>query len=139
MKKHARATLPLLLLLLSAACRPGEPEPRSDLAGVWDLQTVDGAALPAPAPEEPAVTLRSVTMTLGAGGEYALLSAFRMQGQPSDSEATIGGTWVATDQGLTFYNDGSAPAVVEFGYRLDGDALQLTDHLGHVWVMRRRG
>ena len=138
MKTPARAMLPLLFILLSACGRPGEPAPRSELAGVWDLHTVDGATLPAPSPEEPAVILHSVTLTLGDGGDFALRSAFRMQGQSSDSEAPAGGTWQATDRALTFYNDDGGPAVVEFGYRVDGDMLQLTDHLGHVWVMRRR-
>ena len=66
------------------------------------------------------------------------MSAFRVQDQPSDTEATIGGTWVATDRALTFYNDAADPAVVEFGYVLEAGALHMTDHLGHVWVMRKR-
>lgn len=140
MKTTARAALPLILLIGLGACSraPGEPEPRSDLAGVWDLEAVDGATLPTPSPEEPSVMLRSVSMTLGADGEYALLSAFRAQGQASDSEATIGGTWVATDEALTFYGEPGGPAVVAFGYRLDGAVIHMTDESGHVWVMRKR-
>ncbi|HEX6589744.1 MAG TPA: hypothetical protein VF039_12030 [Longimicrobiales bacterium] len=140
MKTHARATLPLLLLALAAACArgAGEPAPRSGLAGVWDLVTVDGAQLPAPSPEEPNVLLRSVTMTLGNDGEYALLSAFRMQGQAEDTEATIGGTWKADGDALTFYTESGGPAVVQFGIVLEGETLLMTDEVGHVWAMRRR-
>ena len=140
MKTTGRVALPLVLLVGLAACSrgPGDPEPRSDLAGVWDLQTVDGDLLPTASPEEPTVTLHSVTMTLGGDGDYALLSAFAMAGQTTPTEATIGGTWVADGDALTFYNEQGGPAVVQFGVTLQGHTLMMTDQSGHVWAMHRR-
>ena len=139
MTTNARALLPVLTVLLVGACGSGgpeEPAPRSELVGVWDLVTVDGATLPARSPEEETVLLESISMTLTREGGYSLASSFRLNGQAPTS-TTIGGTWVATDDALTFHGQ-QGPAVVVFGYRLDGGLLRMTDEQGHEWTMRQR-
>lgn len=139
MPKHARV-LPLLALAFLAACgRHGtdEPTPRRDIAGVWDLVSVNGGALPTPSPEERSVMLDSVTMTLDADGSYSLDSAYRVTGQSEPQHMTIGGTWTATDDVLRFETEGG-PAIVEFGYAREGDRMRMIDEQLHEWVMRRR-
>ena len=129
-----------VVAFLAVACGPRqseEPTPRADLVGVWDLETVNGATLPASTPEEQSVVLESLVMTLEAAGAYSLESAFRVPGQTAPQQMTIGGTWVASDDALTFHNT-QGPAVVHFGYRRDGPLLRMVDEQGHEWAMRRR-
>ena len=137
MRRAARA---LLLLAVLAACGRGEPEeptPRAELVGVWDLVSVNGAALPTPSPEEQSVLLESVTMTLEASGTYTLASSFRVADQATPQSMTIHGTWVADDDALTFETE-QGPAIVMFGYRMDGELLRMVDEQQHEWAMQRR-
>ena len=133
-----RTGVALVVLALAACGRggSGEPAPRRDLVGVWDLVTVNGAALPAPSPEEPNVTLESVVMTLEADGDYTLASSFHLAEESAQS-MTIGGTWVGDDDALTFETE-HGPAIVMFGYRLDDGVLRMVDENDNEWAMRRR-
>ena len=136
-----RAYALLLLVVALAACGRGEAEdatPRRDLVGVWELTTVNGASLPTPSPEEPKVTLESIVMTLADDGAYSLASSFRVAGQASAQEMTIRGTWVADDDALTFETEAGGPAIVMFGYRMDGALLRMVDEQQNEWTMRRR-
>lgn len=141
MRRKRVRMLTLTLAALAACTRGGseEPRPRAELVGAWELVTVNDAALPAPSPEERAITLESVIMTLEANGAYSVASSYRVTGQTHAQGATIGGRWVADDDALTFENDSSeGPALVMFGYRLDGGLLRLVDEQQNAWVLRRR-
>ena len=130
------ATLCVLLLASACARSDGEPAPRADLAGIWDLVAVNGAPLPAPSPEEPSVLLQSVTMTLERSGEYTLASSYQVAGGATQ-QTTIGGRWEATDDALVFRNE-QGPAVVEFGYSRSNGAIAMVDQELNEWRMRRR-
>ena len=138
MPNHARAAA-LLVAALTVACggEPEQPTPRADLAGTWDLVTVNGAALPTPSPEEPNIVLESVVMRLDAGGAYSLASSFAVSGRPAPQQMTIAGSWVASDDALTFHTE-QGPAIVQFGYRRDGGEIRMVDEQGNEWQMRRR-
>lgn len=138
MRSHRRNPLSLLSLAVVIACGqdPETPTPRADLVGVWDLVTVNGASLPTASPEEDNVDLERLVMTLEADGGYTLASRFRVNDAPA-TETTIGGSWVATSDVLTFRGS-EGPSVVVFGYAMEDGLLSMIDEQGHEWVLRRR-
>ena len=99
-----------MLLTVVAACGGDSPtQPRASVVGTWNLQTVDGSALPYLVPQNDfeALELMSDVLTVDANGTFTQLSQFRVteDGQASTESFPDGGSYALNGTAVTFTFD----------------------------------
>jgi len=108
-----RRLLPFILSLAVACGSDSSTQPNAtpaSLAGTWNLQTINGAALPFTLLQTPKTELLSDVVTAVAAGTYTELSQVRttLNGQVTVSTESDGGTYTITGNTVTIRStDGS--------------------------------
>lgn len=100
-----------MLLMVVAACGSDSPtQPRASVVGTWNLQTIDGSALPylVAQTDSEALELMSDVLTFDANGTFTQLSQIRVtqDGQASTESFSDGGSYALNGTAVTFTFDG---------------------------------
>ncbi len=131
-----RFILVLLACAAWAACGGKDPAavtPSGDEVGTYTLVSLNGTAVPAPAPEGPAgMQVLSGTLTLGQGGTISVTVVFQVPGESSTRSNTVAGSYRRSGNALTFsYSNGGAN-----GGTLNGADLNFLNE-GVTWLYRK--
>jgi hypothetical protein len=110
----------------------------AQLLGEFRLVTLDGGPLPAPSPDQPGLTIHSLTLTL-TRERFALGSTFSRGDSAIQSAPLLSGPYQLTASEMLFHPE-QAPAgtTVVFRYQWRDTRLVLTDANEHRWAMEKQ-
>ena len=99
-----------MLLIVAAACGGDSPtQPTASVVGTWNLQTVNGSALPylVPQTDFEAVELMSDVLTAAANGTFTQMTRFRVtqDGQAYPDSIPDAGSYALNGTAVTFTFD----------------------------------
>jgi hypothetical protein len=105
-----RRVVSCMLLIVAAACGGDSPtQPTASVVGTWNLQTVNGSALPYLVPETDTVKveLLSDVLTVAANGTFTEMTQLRatQNGQASTESIPDGGSYALNGTAVTFTFD----------------------------------
>lgn len=98
-------------LILLVACADGTA-PEADFTGAYDLQTVNGHALPVVVAQSGPNTVSVISdhLVVADGGSWSEVAVYRLveNGASHDETQNDGGTWVRAGSQLSLYSAGSS-------------------------------
>jgi len=106
MRRFPRAWIALAIVVAAGACGSNDStSPTLDASGSWNLQTINGSALPVIIGSgTQAVTVLASTLTISANGNYNEVVTLRPVGTTTNTTFTEIGTWSFTN-GVVTFND----------------------------------